>query len=372
MSDYTYDPKAWHPMLAGATAGAVAAIVAALVSLVPRTPGEAFANSLTVTAVALVLGVLSGMLWRRIRTGPHAIRTFAWTMAGGWFFAMLAVSFGEFFLLDNLIGYAAPLAAIIFLTLGFLVPLFASATAPTWIGFVVIAAAIALGIFLLGKGNVASGDLSLDDLDEQTTTTTQVVTTDGDSTTGTSEAPSTTAPTGVELSGQISIPDDLAGAYDVTNAIATYEVPELLQGISTVGVGETNEVTGGFSPGGEFTFTIDLQSFVSDQSRRDSRVRQWFAEFPTGTFSGSDFDLPSAATVGEPVTFSLTGDLTINEITMPTTWDIEARVEPNGTLSILGETDITLSDFDVDIIESGFVTMEDAAHLEVLVSATPS
>jgi polyisoprenoid-binding protein YceI len=175
----------------------------------------------------------------------------------------------------------------------------------------------------------------------------------------------------VGLSGEITIPADLAEQYTVTSGKATYEVPEMLSGLSSVGVGESTGVTGTIQPGGAFEFTLDLLSFTSDQSRRDNRVVGWFQEFPKGTFSGTEFDMPPSATVGESVTFPVEGVLTINDITLPATWQVEARVESDGTLSIQGETDIVLSDFNIPVVTGGFVTMEDSAHLEILVSAAP-
>ena len=62
----------------------------------------------------------------------------------------------------------------------------------------------------------------------------------------------------------------------------------------------------------------------------------------------------------------------MNGVSRPTVWTIEARVETDGSLSIKGETDIVLTDFNVPIRTSGFVIMEDSAHLEILISAAPS
>lgn len=369
-SDYTYDPDAWNPVLAGAVAGAVAALMGSLLTLILRSPDEIIANSLTVTIVAIVLGALSGWLWRTIRVTERPIRTFAWTMVGGFVVAMMAISFGHLFVLDNLVSFGLPIAALIFLTLGFFIPVLSMATVPSWIGFVVILGALVMGVVLFGQGNVASGDLSLDDLETPSTTAAPPAST-APTDTSTNESSTTSTAPAVDISGEIAIPGDLASSYTVTSGKATYEVPEVLSGLSTVGVGESTGVTGTIEPGGTFEFTLDLLSFTSDQSRRDSRVVGWFQEFPKGTFSGSEFELPPTATVGESVTFTVDGFLTINDITLPSTWQVEARVETNGTLSILGETDIVLTDFDVPIVTGGFVTMEDSAHLEVLVSATP-
>lgn len=364
MTSYTYDPDAWHPAIAGLVAGAIAAIVAGGLSVVLRSPDEVIANSLTVVVTSLVLGLVGGLLWRRLRAGARATLAFGVTMAAGWFVAMLAVTIVDQTVLSNLIAYAAPLAAIIFITLAFLTPLLAGVTAPVWIAFVPVAIALAMGIGLFGRGNVASGELTLDDLDSATTTTTTIGSSE---TTGTTAPTTTTAP----LVGSISIPDDLAPNYTIIGGLATYSVEERLQGLATQGVGTTDAVSGTVAPTGPFTFTIDLQSFESEQSRRDSRVAGWFAEFPEGTFSGDSFPLPPTATVGESVTFDVAGDMTVNAITLPVTWDVEARVEPDGTLSVTGETFIVLSDFDVPVLTGGFVEMEDGATLEVVFSAAP-
>ncbi|VAW03206.1 hypothetical protein MNBD_ACTINO01-777, partial [hydrothermal vent metagenome] len=57
---YTYDPNTWHPMLAGAVAGSIAGIMAGLISLLLASPNEIVANSLTVVATSIVLGLVAG------------------------------------------------------------------------------------------------------------------------------------------------------------------------------------------------------------------------------------------------------------------------------------------------------------------------
>ncbi len=369
MSDdtYTFDPDAWHPAVAGAVSGSIAAIVAALVSLPLRSPDEIIANSLSVVLVSIALGLVAGMLWRRLRAGRSPQKTFAWAMFGGFVVAMLAATFGQALLLDNLIQYAAPLSAIIFITLGFFIPLLSRVTAPSWVAAIPILVALGLGVGLFGQGNVDSGELALDDLTPVTTAASQTTVATGPSESQTSSPDET--PT--KPSGEISIPDDLASSYTVSSGIVTYEVPEVLQGLSTVGVGRSESVSGTIAPNSAFMFTLDMQSFISDQARRDSKVSGWFTDHPQGSFSGASFTLPPSATVGTAIMFEVTGDLTVNDITHETAWQIEARVEENGTLSIKGETDIVLSDFDVPVT-TGIVTMEDSAHLEVLVSAEPT
>ena len=344
-------------MLAGAVAGSIAAMVAGLLSLILRSPDEIIANSVTVVLVSIILGLLSGELWRKLRARRNAEKTFAWSMVGAFFVAASVIALADLFALSNLAEYAGPLALIIFITLGFFIPMLSRVTAPVWVAAIPIVIAIALGIGLFGRGNVASGELSLDDLD--TTSAQTAETAAGDS-------------AGDTVAGTVALPADLAASYVVTSGIATYSVDETLNGLSTQGVGSTETVSGTVAPGGIFTFDIDLQSFTSDQGRRDSKVQGWFDEFPIGTFSSDSFDLPDSAVVGEVLTLTVPGTMTVNSIDQPSEWTVEARLESNGDLSLQGETDIVLSDFDIPVIAIPFVTMSDAARIEVLLTLTPS
>lgn len=360
-SSYTYNPNTWPPVLAGAVAGSIAAIVAAIISLMLRSPDEIIANSLSVVVISIVLGLLSGLLWRRLRANNNAEKVFAWSMVGAFFAVAAAIALVDLFALSNTAKYAGPLAVVIFITLAFFVPMLSQVTAPVWVAAIPIVIALALGIGLFGRGNVASGELSLDDLDTAPAQTTEAVTGDtgGD-------------PTGDEAAAAIVLPDDLAGSYVVASGIATYSVDETLNGLSTQGVGTTETVSGTIDPEGAFEFDIDLQSFTSDQERRDSKVREWFANAPVGTFSSTAFDLPDSAAVGEVITMTIPGTMTINAIEQASEWAVDARLEANGDLSLKGETDIVLSDFDIPVIAVPFVTMADAARIEVLLTLTPS
>jgi hypothetical protein len=354
---YTYNPDTWPPVLAGAVAGAIAAIVAGLVSLALRSPDEVVANSLSVVLVSIVLGLLAGGLWRKLRATHNAQMVFAWSMVGAFFAVAAAIALADLFALSNLIKYAGPLAVLIFITLGFFVPMLSRVTAPVWVAAIPIVIALALGIGLFGRGNVASGELSLDDLDTPATETTQTAA--GDT-------------AGEALTGTVVLPTDLAVSYVVSSGIATYSVDETLNGLSAPGVGSTETVSGTVAPEGAFTFDIDLTTFTSDQGRRDNKVREWFAASPIGTFSSDTFDLPEAARVGEVITMTIPGTMIINAIERASEWAVEARLESNGDLSLQGETDIVLSDFDIPVVAVPFVTMSDAARIEILLTLTPN
>ena len=359
-SSYRYNPNTWPPVLAGAVAGAIAAVVAGLLSLALRSPDEVIANSLTVVLVAIILGLLSGALWGKLRASNNAEKTFAWSMVGGFFVVAAVIALADLFALSNLIKYAGPLALIIFITLGFFVPMLSRVTASVWIAAIPIVIAIALGIGLFGRGNVASGELSLDDLDTSSTQTTQSVAVD-----------TTQDTSGSASSDSVAATSDLAASYVVASGIATYSVDETLNGLSTQGVGSTEAVSGKVVPGGVFTFDIDLTTFTSDQGRRDNKVREWFAASPIGTFASGTFDLPESFAVGEVIAMTIPGTMTVNAIDQAAEWAVEARLESNGDLSLQGETDIVLSDFDIPVVAVPFVTMADAARIEVLLALTP-
>jgi hypothetical protein len=153
-SQYTYDPDAWPPALAGIVAGAIGAIVAAIVAwmltggVVDR-PSD-YTNSLTVVIVSLVLGWVSGLLWRRLRANDNAVKVFSWTIAGAFLATLSAVLIVDQTVLSSLAPYAVPVAAIIFITLGFFTPVLARVTAPRWSAAIplLLALAVGLGLFL--------------------------------------------------------------------------------------------------------------------------------------------------------------------------------------------------------------------------------
>ena len=153
MTDYTYDPTALNPLLAGLGAGAIGAIVASLVSLPLRSPDETIANTLSVTVVSLLVGVAGGGLWRRLRATRNGRRTFLWTQAGGMLVALIAVAVIDRLYLGQLAPYALPLAILIFASVALLTPLLAASHLPAWSMWLLTAGALLIGAGLLGRGS---------------------------------------------------------------------------------------------------------------------------------------------------------------------------------------------------------------------------
>lgn len=158
---YTFDPDSWNPILAGVVAGAMAAIVAALLTLILDSPNRTAGNSLVVVLVALAIGAASGLLWRRIRATDNAMKIFGWTLAGGFLITLVAVAIADQTGVDNLIRYAAPLSAVIFITVGFITPLLDGVTAPQWVAIIPILIALVVGVALLSTDTTPLAEVSL-------------------------------------------------------------------------------------------------------------------------------------------------------------------------------------------------------------------
>jgi hypothetical protein len=358
--DYAYHPRALNPILAGLAAGSVGAIAASLIALPIHSPDELVANSLTITIAALIIGALSGLLWRRIRASANAMRTFALAMVGAFVVTMMAAAIIDQTALDRFIPYAGAVALVIFLSVGLLTPVFSRAVVPTWVAFIPVVLALVIGFGLFGRGTSTSGDLSLDDLETTTTLA-------ADS--GEASVESSTTTVAADAADGSDGESSADGVYVVGEGVASYTVPETLRGLQVDAVGISETLTGSVSTDGSFEFELDLTTFVSDQSRRDSRVVQMFSTDPLAVFSSDDFVWPDGPD-GTPITFDVTGRMTINSTERDLTWKVEAR-QDGDTISVTGETDITLTEFGVEPPSiAGVVDVEDEAHLEVLFQAT--
>ena len=353
------------PILAGVFAGAVGAIVASLVSLPLRSPDDLLANTASVTIVALVLGIATGVIWRRLHGSPGGRRRLLLYAAGGFVGAIVVLAILEAAVLDRFISFGVPLAAIIFAALGILPPIFTNATMPRWTPLAAVVLAMLLGGFLASYGDDESGDLSLDDLPVVTATAAPATTAGPAATTS---APDTTTTAG----GEMNIPGDLATtSFTFSGGTATWTVDETLASVgAATAVGRSDQLSGRVDLNGSSEISVDLTSFDTGQDRRDSRVRRLFAASPIATFNTTELTLPATYAEGAVLATEVTGELTINGVTRTVTWSIQARLI--GTqLDVTGELDIVLTDFDVEPPSSaGFVTVADGARLEVLFSAT--
>ena len=159
-SEYRYDPDALNPWLAGLAAGAVGAIAGTVLAFSLLSPDEVIANSVTVTAGALLVGLASGWLWRRVRATSNGLATFRWALVGAFVVTLVAVAIVDQVAISRLIPYGTPIDAVIFVSVGLLTPYLAAHHWPVWTVAVLVAIALAMAVGLFGRGNVESGDLN--------------------------------------------------------------------------------------------------------------------------------------------------------------------------------------------------------------------
>jgi polyisoprenoid-binding protein YceI len=112
--------------------------------------------------------------------------------------------------------------------------------------------------------------------------------------------------------------------------------------------------------------TIDISQFTSDSGRRDNMIRRNFLEssrYPTATFTPTSLDgLPSSYNPSQPLTFKVTGDLTVRQVTIPVTFDVTATLD-QGALQGTATTTIKLSDFGIVVEIANMLKTEDQAKL---------
>jgi predicted lipoprotein with Yx(FWY)xxD motif len=164
----------------------------------------------------------------------------------------------------------------------------------------------------------------------------------------------------------------------------SYEVGETFLGDNrfATAIGITPQVTGTIM--GDLTdprsvvlgpIEVDISQFKSDSERRDNKIREDFLEstqFPLAIFKPTTIEgMPGEYVQGDPVTLSITGDLTIKEATQPVTFEVTTQLDD---AELIGEatTTILMSDFGVGPISIlGFLETEDEVLLTFNFVARP-
>jgi polyisoprenoid-binding protein YceI len=184
----------------------------------------------------------------------------------------------------------------------------------------------------------------------------------------TETAPATTAPTeaggaGAGLAIYSIVPEE---------SRVTYEVNETFLDGNRLGtaVGVTQGIEGEFqvdraNPQNSQlgTVTIDISQLTSDSGRRDNALRDRFlqsAQFPLAVFAPTSIEgFPAAVQEGVDIPLTISGDLTIREVTRPVTFDTVVRLESD---RITGQalTTILMSDYGFGPISvAGMLNTED-------------
>lgn len=149
---------------------------------------------------------------------------------------------------------------------------------------------------------------------------------------------------------------------DSSASQASFTMHEVLFGQPKTVVGTTNAVTGQIlidqatpsqSKVGEIR--IDLTGLATDSDMRNQTIQNriletgdpanQYASFVTKSISG----LPTSVAVGQKVSFTLTGDLTIHQVTRSVTFNATATLTNPTTLTGQAQTTVRYSDFTIAI-----------------------
>lgn len=233
----------------------------------------------------------------------------------------------------------------------------------------VLAALVVLvvgGSFLYAKVfNKADAEFNqndvLDRLDGTTTTAGAAQDTTTPGTGSTQVTDTTTAPlTGTDGTWTIAADSEVG-----------YRVDESINGFATTANGRTKSITGTLTISGsqvtEGSWTVDMTTFKSDESRRDGQFNGRIMDvqnFPTSTFVlTSPIDFGSVPADGETITATATGDLTLRGTTKSVTFDLQATYK-NDKIGVLGQIPIVFADYGIPNPSFASVTTEDNGLLE--------
>jgi polyisoprenoid-binding protein YceI len=151
-------------------------------------------------------------------------------------------------------------------------------------------------------------------------------------------------------------------AIDQAQSEARFQIDEELMGAPVTVVGATTLVDGSINIDlADMTRTtigpiaIDASDFKTDRDMRDRAIRRFVLQsgdenYKFITFTPVSIEgLPAQAAVGDEITLTVNGDLTIREITRPVTFDVTVKVDSDTQLTGLAKTTVLRSDFDLQI-----------------------
>lgn len=160
---------------------------------------------------------------------------------------------------------------------------------------------------------------------------------------------------------------------DATSSFVGFRVKETLSNVGeTEAVGRTPVVSGTIEIEGTTataaSFEADLSEIVTDRSQRDRAVQRALntGENPTASFvATAPIEFGTIPTDGEAVTFTASGDLTVNGVTQAVEFPLEAQVVDE-IIVVVGSLVIEFGDFGVSVPSAPIVLgAEDSGPIEV-------
>ena len=166
-------------------------------------------------------------------------------------------------------------------------------------------------------------------------------------------------------------------------SLARYIVGEELRRLDLPikAIGETSEVSGAivFKDDGSVDsdssiLKVGLSGFKSDEDRRDRWVRSSLfntSRFPSAELVVTGFDgLPWPLPESGEATFKLNGDLTVQEVTRPVSWDVTAQFD-RGMVTGQAKTMVTFDQLELSKPTFAFIlSVDDEIHLEIDITAS--
>lgn len=144
---------------------------------------------------------------------------------------------------------------------------------------------------------------------------------------------------------------------DPEGSVVGYRIEEELAGIGgNTAVGRTSELTGSVTIEGAsitaVSVVVDMAALVSDDSRRDNQLRNrglQTSQFPEASFVlDTPIALSSVPEVGERITATANGTLTVHGVSRSVELDLEAQLVDPSTIVVVGGTDIVLADYGIE------------------------
>lgn len=186
------------------------------------------------------------------------------------------------------------------------------------------------------------------------------------------------SPTTQAASSGSATDQSVSGTWKVTGGSqAGYRVKEVLFGQNSEAVGRTSAVSGQMAVQGtqvtSGSFSVDLTSVQSDQSRRDGQFHSRImdtATYPTATFKlVQPITLGSIPANGGTVTATANGELTLHGTTRPVTVEVTAK-RTGDSFQVSGSIPVAFSDYNIPNPSFGPVTTEDHGVIEFLLAFT--
>jgi polyisoprenoid-binding protein YceI len=154
--------------------------------------------------------------------------------------------------------------------------------------------------------------------------------------------------------------DVVVFAITPADSQARFELDEDLRGARNTVVGTTDQIAGqiAFNPDDLATaqigvIQVNARTLSTDHSMRNRAIQNWILEtqaYEYITFTPTAVQgLPASASIGQPVTFTIVGDLTIRDVTQEVAFTADVTLLSESELSGAARTTISRGDYDLTI-----------------------